>query len=54
MRFPTIKADGYVGMRYASDLNDWIDFVVLTVTALRYNSNTFKNEAPVIYWKKEG
>lgn len=29
MRFPTIKADGYVGMRYASDLNDWIDFVVL-------------------------
>lgn len=24
-----------------------------TVTALRYNSNTFKNEAPVIYWKKE-
>lgn len=49
----TLYADNYIGYRYASDLNDWIDFVVLVPTPSQGDESERIIKAMDAFWNRE-
>lgn len=50
MEFPTVEANGMYGFRFYSNMNPWIDFVVLVPRTIKDSAYVILRHAIEAYW----